>query len=99
MQNHGYAIDIRSLSDEWKPLFININDLSNEGIMHTSKPIFTAQFHPEANGGPTDTMFLFDYFIRMMGEKTKGLTDGKIRICLAHCLILCLTLISVLYIS
>ena len=37
--------------------------------MHESRPIFTAQFHPEAWGGPTDTEFLFDYFIDMIKQK------------------------------
>ncbi|CAH3184818.1 unnamed protein product, partial [Porites evermanni] len=54
-QNHGFAIDEASLPAEWNSLFINANDKTNEGIMHTEKPIFTAQFHPEAFGGPTDT--------------------------------------------
>jgi len=62
-QNHGYAVDPNTLPDEWKPLFINANDLSNEGIIHTIKPFFSVQFHPEANGGPLDTAFLFDKFI------------------------------------
>ncbi|KAL7882173.1 hypothetical protein AOLI_G00090220 [Acnodon oligacanthus] len=62
-QNHGYGIDSESLPPGWSPLFINANDGTNEGIMHNTKPIFTAQFHPEAKGGPTDTEFLFDTFM------------------------------------
>ena len=62
-QNHGFAVDSDSLPSDWKPLFINANDLSNEGIIHTSKPFFSVQFHPEANGGPLDTAFLFDKFV------------------------------------
>uniref|UniRef100_A0A8C4SEV3 carbamoyl-phosphate synthase (ammonia) n=1 Tax=Erpetoichthys calabaricus TaxID=27687 RepID=A0A8C4SEV3_ERPCA len=54
-QNHGYGIDNQSLLPGWSPLFLNVNDGTNEGIMHNDKPIFTAQFHPEAKGGPTDT--------------------------------------------
>ncbi|KAI1885288.1 hypothetical protein AGOR_G00218610 [Albula goreensis] len=54
-QNHGYGIDSKSLPPGWSPLFVNANDGTNEGIMHNTKPIFTAQFHPEAKGGPTDT--------------------------------------------
>jgi len=50
-------------ADHWKQLFINANDLTNEGIVHTSKPFFSAQFHPEASGGPVDTAFLFDKFV------------------------------------
>ncbi|GAB1603066.1 carbamoyl-phosphate synthase [ammonia], mitochondrial-like [Argonauta hians] len=65
-QNHGFAIDSTSLPEDWKVLFVNANDKTNEGIMHKSRPIFTAQFHPEAWGGPTDTEFLFDYFLELV---------------------------------
>uniref|UniRef100_A0AAR2LW88 carbamoyl-phosphate synthase (ammonia) n=1 Tax=Pygocentrus nattereri TaxID=42514 RepID=A0AAR2LW88_PYGNA len=65
-QNHGYGIDSESLPPGWSPLFINANDGTNEGIMHNTKPIFTAQFHPEAKGGPTDTEFLFDTFLSLI---------------------------------
>lgn len=47
-QNHGYAIDDSKLGKRWKPLFTNVNDGTNEGIRHESKPFFSAQFHPEA---------------------------------------------------
>mmetsp|Transcript_59704 Transcript_59704/g.176907 ORF Transcript_59704/g.176907 Transcript_59704/m.176907 type:complete len:1545 (-) Transcript_59704:239-4873(-) len=62
-QNHGFAVDSSSLPPMWKPLFINANDESNEGIIHTSKPFFSVQFHPEASGGPFDTAFLFQKFV------------------------------------
>ncbi|KAL7435709.1 hypothetical protein ACHAXH_005100 [Discostella pseudostelligera] len=62
-QNHGFAVDSNSLPKHWKPLFINANDLTNEGIIHTEKPFFSVQFHPEASGGPLDTSFLFDKFV------------------------------------
>ncbi|KAF6019972.1 CPS1 [Bugula neritina] len=65
-QNHGYAIDDTTLPEGFHPLFVNCNDGTNEGIFHESRPIVTAQFHPEANGGPTDTMFMFDTFKSMM---------------------------------
>jgi len=73
-QNHGYAIDTESLSSDWTPLFVNKNDGTNEGIMHKTKPYFTAQFHPEAKGGPTDTEFLFDDYINMVkdGKQSVG---------------------------
>ena len=62
-QNHGFAVDNNTLSDEWKPLFVNMNDGTNEGVKHKTKPFFSVQFHPEASSGPTDTEFLFDEFI------------------------------------
>ena len=65
-QNHGFAIDERTLSAEWEPLFVNVNDGTNEGIRHRTKPFFSAQFHPEASSGPVDTEFLFDDFIQAM---------------------------------
>ncbi|XP_071602987.1 carbamoyl-phosphate synthase [ammonia], mitochondrial [Heliangelus exortis] len=69
-QNHGYAIDSSTLPPSWKPLFVNANDQTNEGIMHETRPIFTAQFYPDANPGPRDTEFLFDSFISLIkGEK------------------------------
>ncbi len=62
-QNHGYAINNDTLKKDWKPLYINLNDNTNEGMIHATKPFFSTQFHPEASGGPTDTSFLFDWFI------------------------------------
>ena len=65
-QNHGYAINNNTLLKDWSPLFINLNDQTNEGMIHKSKPFFSTQFHPEASGGPTDTAFLFDHFINLI---------------------------------
>jgi carbamoyl-phosphate synthase small subunit len=62
-QNHGFAVDNKTLGREWDPYFININDNTNEGMIHRRRPFFSTQFHPEASGGPTDTDFLFDVFI------------------------------------
>jgi len=62
-QNHGFAVDMKSLPQQWKGLFINANDLTNEGITNTHKPFFSVQFHPEACGGPVDTAFLFERFV------------------------------------
>ena len=66
-QNHGYAVDDSTLPGDWKPLFVNMNDGSNEGICHKSNPWMSAQFHPEACSGPVDTEFLFDEFVKMLG--------------------------------
>ncbi len=65
-QNHGYAVDNNTLTEDWEPLFINMNDGSNEGIRHKRNPWFSAQFHPEAASGPTDTEFLFDEFVKLL---------------------------------
>jgi carbamoyl-phosphate synthase small subunit len=65
-QNHGYAVDSNTLPAEWEPLFINMNDDSNEGIKHKTNPWFSAQFHPEAASGPVDTEFMFDDFVKLL---------------------------------
>ncbi|XP_075367622.1 carbamoyl-phosphate synthase [ammonia], mitochondrial [Mycteria americana] len=76
-QNHGYAIDSSTLPPGWKPLFVNANDQTNEGIMHETRPIFTAQFYPDANPGPRDTEFLFDTFISLV-KRGKGTTISSV---------------------
>ena len=70
-QNHGFATNNNTLPNQWEPLFINLNDQTNEGIRHKTKPFFSSQFHPEASSGPTDTEFLFDMFMDEV-KKTKG---------------------------
>lgn len=65
-QNHGYAVDSATLPSDWEPLFVNMNDGSNEGIRHKEMPWMSAQFHPEACSGPVDTEFLFDEFVEML---------------------------------
>ncbi|KAF2263334.1 carbamoyl-phosphate synth [Lojkania enalia] len=62
-QNHGYAVDSKTLPQGWEELFVNANDGSNEGIRHTGRPYFSVQFHPEHTPGPRDTEYLFDVFI------------------------------------
>ncbi len=70
-QNHGFAIDNTTLPKEWEPLFINLNDQTNEGMKHKSKPFFSTQFHPEASSGPKDTEFLFDEFMDLVAHNKK----------------------------
>jgi carbamoyl-phosphate synthase small subunit len=65
-QNHGYAVDAATLGREWRELFVNMNDGSNEGIRHQTNPWFSSQFHPEACSGPVDTEFMFDLFIEAL---------------------------------
>ncbi|KAK9452754.1 hypothetical protein V1511DRAFT_128373 [Dipodascopsis uninucleata] len=62
-QNHGYAVDVNTLPEDWKELFVNANDGTNEGIYNTKYPFFSVQFHPEAAPGPQDTEWMFDTFI------------------------------------
>jgi carbamoyl-phosphate synthase (ammonia) len=69
-QNHGYHINCKTLKPEWKVLFTNANDASNEGIAHVSRPYFSAQFHPEAACGPSDTEYLFDSFLNACKSKS-----------------------------
>ena len=66
-QNHGYAVDTNTIPSDWEPLFVNMNDGSNEGIRHKTHPWFSAQFHPEACSGPTDTEWMFDEFVKSLG--------------------------------
>jgi len=68
-QNHGYAVATETLPNDWEPLFTNVNDNTNEGIRHKTKPFFSTQFHPEASSGPTDTEFLFNDFIEKIKKK------------------------------
>ena len=78
-QNHGYAVDASTLPADWEPLFVNMNDGSNEGIRHKTMPWFSAQFHPEACSGPTDTEWMFDEFVRQVpGYEIASLPGYKV---------------------
>lgn len=66
-QNHGYVVKEDSLPEGIaRPLFYNVNDKTCEGVRYLNKNVFTVQFHPEACGGPQDSEFLFDEFMKMM---------------------------------
>ena len=70
-QNHGYQVLSESIDPEIaKESFVNVNDGTCEGITYLKHPAITAQFHPEARGGPTDTNFLFDNFMKLMEVKS-----------------------------
>ena len=77
-QNHGYAVDDKTLPDDWEPLFVNMNDGSNEGIRHKTCPWFSAQFHPEACSGPTDTEWMFDEFVKSLTPNPSPTGEGSI---------------------
>ncbi len=60
-QNHGF--EVKKVPKDFRPWFINLNDKTNEGIIHKKLPFMSVQFHPEACPGPTDTAWLFDEFL------------------------------------
>jgi carbamoyl-phosphate synthase small subunit len=68
-QNHGYAIDGNTLSDDVEVTQINLNDNTVEGIKHKTLPVFAVQYHPEASPGPDDAAYLFDRFIALLQQE------------------------------
>lgn len=62
-QNHGFTVDPKTLQAGWKVWFTNLNDQTCEGIRHENLPFYSCQFHPEATPGPTDTEWIFKFFI------------------------------------
>uniref|UniRef100_A0A3Q3IMZ5 Multifunctional protein CAD n=1 Tax=Monopterus albus TaxID=43700 RepID=A0A3Q3IMZ5_MONAL len=71
-QNHGFAVDPKTLPKDWDVLFTNANDHSSEGIVHNTQPLFSVQFHPEHMAGPTDLVSLFDVFLDTVKEHKEG---------------------------
>ncbi|KAI5357207.1 Putative carbamoyl-phosphate synthase small subunit domain, glutamine amidotransferase [Septoria linicola] len=82
-QNHGYAVDPTTLPEDFKEYFSNLNDGSNEGMIHKTRPIFSTQFHPEAKGGPLDSSYLFDAYLnsvqqyKAQNDTLKGGKDNR----------------------
>jgi carbamoyl-phosphate synthase small subunit len=70
-QNHNYAVQSDGLPKGFKISHRHWNDGSVAGIRHTSLPVFSVQFHPEAGPGPRESMVLFDDFIDSMRSSTK----------------------------
>jgi carbamoyl-phosphate synthase small subunit len=70
-QNHGYAVSADKLPGGATLRYVNINDDTCEGIDYAGFPGFSAQFHPEACGGPQDTEFLFDRLSEMITSSAK----------------------------
>jgi carbamoyl-phosphate synthase small subunit len=65
-QNHGFAVDPKSLPAEVEVNRINLNDNTVEGMRHKKKPIYCVQYHPEASPGPHDSTILFDEFRKLI---------------------------------
>ncbi len=67
-QNHGFAVDPSTLQPGMEVWQMNLNDGTVEGLRHTSLPIFTIQYHPEAAPGPRDSDPYFAQFLQMLDE-------------------------------
>jgi carbamoyl-phosphate synthase small subunit len=68
-QNHGFAVDAKSLPSDVSVNRINLNDQTVEGMRHKTKPIFCVQYHPEASPGPHDSNPLFAEFRKLVESK------------------------------
>ena len=74
-ENHGYAVDADSLRTAGVPVeitHINLNDETVEGIAHSTRPIFSVQYHPEASPGPHDAGYFFSRFREMVLRHRNG---------------------------
>jgi len=68
-QNHGFAVDPASLPAGVMVTHVNLYDGTLEGFRHTTRPIFSVQYHPEASPGPHDADYLFGLFIDSMERR------------------------------
>lgn len=70
-QNHGYAVDGESLPAEVEVSHVNLNDNTVEGLRHRSLPMLSIQYHSEASPGPQDNEYIFDEFLKLVGDAMK----------------------------
>lgn len=68
-QNHGFAVDEKSLPANLRPTHVSLFDGTLQGLARTDKPAFCFQGHPEASPGPHDIGYLFDRFVALMKER------------------------------
>jgi carbamoyl-phosphate synthase small subunit len=66
VQNHGFAVDDKSLGARARVTHVNLNDGTVEGIEALDAPAFSVQYHPESSPGPHDARGLFGRFVGMM---------------------------------
>ena len=78
-QNHGFAVDDRSLPDGVRVTHVSLFDGSNEGLACTDRPAFSVQYHPEASPGPTDSHHLFRRFVDLIERTRRGMTGAALR--------------------
>lgn len=73
-QNHGFAVDEKSLPSDVELTHISLFDRTVEGVRHKTRPVFSVQYHPESSPGPHDSQYLFDDFVKLM---EKHAASGK----------------------